>query len=520
MKVALAQLNPTVGDVAGNTTKIRSTIADAAGAGAELVVFAEMATVGYPPRDLLEDAALVADSAAAVEALACDCRDIAALVGFVRPAEGGHGPPLEDAAALLAGGAVRRVFVKALLPNYDVYDDPRYFRPGPGPACAEVNGRRFAVTICEDLWDPTALGRDLYGMDPIAQLAGADVDLIVNIAASGFERGKVRRREQLLARQARRSNATLLYVNQVGGNDEMVFDGGSCAVAPDGRVLARAASFREDLLLVDTDSGGRREPVAEEMPRLVEALQLGLGDYVRKAGFRGVEVALTGDAGSAVAAALAVRALGTEAVRGVAAFGRDERESLAEVRRLAERLGIAIHVVPAETVEKALESLQAAGGGHRPRAALLARLRGECVSARATSSGRLAVAGTDKTDLATGRCTPAETMPVALAPLGDVLRRDVRRLPEPLGVAGGADPPADLPGLDAGTLDEGIQRSVEGGQTVDDMVVGGMDRSAAVAVVRAVAGAERCRTSAPPLLKVTARAFGSGRRIPIARRDE
>ncbi|MCK4600983.1 MAG: NAD+ synthase, partial [Phycisphaerae bacterium] len=230
MKIALAQINPVVGDIAGNSDKIAGYIAKAAAAGAELVVFGEMSVIGYPPRDLLRKERFVAESVAAVDKLAGKCKDIAALVGFVRPTPGGSGRPLQNVAALLAGGEVRHVHVKTLLPSYDVFDETRYFEPGGKPQCIELGGRKVGLTICEDLWDAAALGRKLYGTDPIARLADEGAEIIINMAASPYEMGKATIREELFSRQGRRCGVPIVYVNQVGGNDDLVFDGGSCIV--------------------------------------------------------------------------------------------------------------------------------------------------------------------------------------------------------------------------------------------------------------------------------------------------
>ncbi len=535
MKVALAQLNPIVGDVAGNTGKVKESIAAAARQGAGLVVFSELSLIGYPSRDLLQDPNLVADNVAALESVAMCCHNIAALVGFARPVTEGAGPDLEDAAALLVNGQIREVFTKSLLPNYSVYDDPRYFRPGQGPGCTELGGQRVGVTICEDLWDQVALGRDLYGLDPIALLADKGVDILVNISASGFQRGKIGQREELTSRQARRSKATLLYVNQVGGNDEMIFEGCSCAVLPSGELLARAASFREDLLLVDTEAGrGRCEPLADDVDRLTEALKLGLRDYVRKSAFEGAVVFLAEDAASAVVATLAVDALGAGQVRALVMCGQQEQETSADIRQLADNLGITPEAISIDAAGEAMDAVLRATGA-RNDAARIANMRhrlcGSVLSVCAEAEGRLALAPVDKTDLALGRHTLADSMPGALALLGDVLKQDVRRLGEhlngsrrriPRGLleasrsAGGSEGRA----TDAGgpTVDEILANYIEQGRTVEQIAGDGFDRELVTRIVRQVDRSEYRRKQAPPVLMVTSRAFGSGRRFPVARR--
>jgi len=535
MRVALAQLNPVVGDVPNNADKVKEFIVAATRQGAELVVFSELSLTGYPPRDLLEDPGLVADNVAALESVATCCHNIGALVGFARPVTEGPGPELEDAAALLVDGQIREVFTKSLLPNYSVYDDPRYFRPGRGPSCFELGGHVFGVTICEDLWDSVALGRDLYGLDPIGLLADKGVDILVNISASGFQCGKIGQREELISRQARRCKATLLYVNQVGGNDEMIFDGGSCAVSPSGELLARAASFREDLLLVDTETGsGHCEPLADDMGRLTEALQLGLRDYVRKGGFDGVVVSLAEDAASAVVATLGVDALGAGQVRALAMCGPQEQKTLADIRQLADDLGITPEAVSIEAAGEAMEAALRATGGRNDavRTARMGdRLCGLLLSACAEAEGRLALAPVDKTDLALGRYTLADSMPGALAPIGDVLRQDVIRLGEHLSGSRGRIPRAMLTAPRSGGGSEGsatepdgpvvdgiLAKYIEQGRTIGQIVGDGFDREVVTRTVRQVDRGEYRRKQAPPVLMVTSRAFGGGRRLPVARR--
>jgi len=535
MKVALAQLNPVVGDVPNNADKVKEFIAAAARQGAELVVFSELSLTGYPPRDLLENPALVAANVAALGSVATHCQDIAALVGFARPVTEGPGPQLEDAAALLVDSQIRQVFTKSLLPNYSVYDDPRYFRPGQGPGCTKLGGHRIGVTICEDLWDAAALERDLYGVDPVGRLADKDVDILVNLSASGFQRGKICQRAELISRQARRCKATVLYVNQVGGNDEMIFDGGSCAVSPTGQLLARAASFQEDLLLVDTDSGsGRCETLADDMGRLTEALKLGLRDYVRKSNFNGALLSLTKDAASAVVATLAVDALGPGQVRALAMYGEQKQDTLDDVRQLAHNLGVKMEAVSIEAAGDAVDAAVRATGGRNDAvrgAQMRDRVCGSILSACAETEGRLALAPVDKTDLALGRYTLAGSMPGALAPIGDVLTQDVLRLGEHLSGTreriprGMLEDPRGSGGQEGGAIepdgpavDEILAGYVEQGRTVEQIAADGFDRELVARTVRQVDRTEYRRKQAPLVLMVTSRAFGSGRRFPVARR--
>ena len=542
MKIALAQINPTVGDVAGNSRKIQACIDRAAGEGAELVVFGELSVTGYPPRDLLSRPGLVAASVRAVEALAGRCRAVAALVGFVRPAANSPGKPLENAAALLADGEIAAVHVKRLLPTYDVFDEARYFRPGQSAAPSPLNGRALGVSICEDLWDPAALGEALYESDPIAGLKDAGAEIIINMSASPFRSGGLARREDLLRRQAARTQCPIVYVNQVGGNDELIFDGLSTAVGADGDVLARCKAFEEDLLVVDTGGGpGRREQVPPEMAQLAAALKLGLCDYVRKCGFASVVLGLSGGIDSAVVAALAADALGPESVLGVAMPSRySSRQSLTDARQLAANLGIGLVEVPIDAVHKTYERIFAEHlPADRPATTdenIQARIRGNLVMAFSNATGRLPLATGNKSELATGYCTLYGDMNGGLAVIGDVLKTTVYALARHLNQAGGripesilGKPPSaelrpnqtdqdTLPAYDL--LDEILLRYVERERNVEQIVAEGFDAGVVRRVAAMVAAAEYKRRQAAPVLKVTGRAFGSGRRLPIACRPE
>ena len=542
MKIALAQINPVVGDIAGNSDKIAGYIAKAAAAGAELVVFGEMSVIGYPPRDLLRKERFVAESIAAVDKLAGKCKDIAALVGFVRPTPGGSGRPLQNVAALLAGGEVRHVHVKTLLPSYDVFDETRYFEPGGKPQCIELGGRKVGLTICEDLWDAAALGRKLYGTDPIARLADEGAEIIINMAARPYQMGKAEMREELFARQVARSGADIVYVNQVGGNDELVFDGGSCVVSADGKVLGRAASFAEDMPVVDTSAGpGRCEPLGEQMSRLSAAIKLGLHDYVGKCGFTSVVLGISGGIDSSVVAALAADALGPDNVYALAMPSRySSSHSLADAKKLAENLGIHCQVVPIEPIhaafEKAMTETLTGGSGGVAAENIQARIRGNLIMAVSNAFGHLPLATGNKSELSTGYCTLYGDMSGGLAPIGDVLKTVVFKLAEQLNAEAGGEripagvltkpPSAELKPdqLDQDKLppykllDEILRRYIEADKTVEQIVADGFDEPTVQRVVAMVDSAEYKRKQAPPVLKVSAKAFGTGRRMPIAHR--
>ena len=543
MRIALAQLDPTVGDIASNTAAIARTIDQARQHGADLVVFGELSVVGYPPRDLLRKKRFVADSTAAVAELAEHCDRIAAVVGFVRENPDRTGRPLQNAAALLADRRIRHVHVKTLLPTYDVFDETRYFEPGPTGQCIDIAGLRVGLSICEDLWDAEALGRQLYGEDPIDRLKRDGAEIIINMAASPFHVDKSALREDLFARQARRLGVPVVYVNQVGGNDELVFDGGSCVLGASGRLLGRARAFDEDLLLVDPadESPGRCEDRPAGVAGLSQALKLGLRDYVRKCGFSSVVLGLSGGIDSAVVATLAADALGGNNVLALAMPSRHSSDhSLTDARALADNLGIDCREIPIEMMHRAYEQALGASlaGGNAEIADenVQARIRGNVVMAFSNALGHLPLATGNKSELSVGYCTLYGDMAGGLAPIGDVLKTDVFALARQLNAEAGSEripatilakPPSaelkpdqvdqdKLPPYDV--LDAILKRYIEEDVTSDTIIAGGVDEAVVQQVVAMVDATEYKRTQAPPTLKVTPRAFGAGRRMPIAQR--
>ena len=541
MKIALAQLNPIVGDIAGNTARMAEAIGRAEAAGAELVVFSELSVVGYPPRDLLRKEGFVAENVAAVESLARQCGKIAALVGFVRPTPVTTGRPLQNAAALLCNGRVEQVHVKSLLPTYDVFDETRYFEPGANGKVIRLGGLSIGLSICEDLWDASALGRELYGADPIADIKRQGAQIIVNMAASPYQMGKAQLREGLFKRQAQRNDAAIVYVNQLGGNDELIFDGCSCVISARGEVLGRATSFTEDLLIVDIDGPpGRIEPMPADIPSLSLALKLGLRDYVRKCGFRSVVLGVSGGIDSAVVAALAADALGGSNVCALAMPSRYSSDhSLADAESLAKNLGLQYRVAPIEPMHAAFERSLAnviAGGSGEAAENVQARIRGAIVMAVSNAMGHLPLATGNKSELSVGYCTLYGDMCGGLAPIGDVLKTVVYDLAEHLNREAGFQriprntflkPPSaelkpnqvDQDKLPPYDLLDGILRNyVEEDRTAEEIIGAGFDAPTVRRVLRMVDMAEYKRKQAPPVLKVTARAFGSGRRMPIAQR--
>ncbi len=545
MKVALAQFNPVVGDLAGNVRRHGECIDAAARAGADLVVFGELSVVGYPPRDLLAKQGFAADCRRAVEALAARCTDIAALVGFVQPTAGPAGRRLQNVAAVLAGGSIAQVHVKSLLPTYDVFDETRYFEPGRDVELLDIAGRQVGLSICEDLWDASSLGWELYDDDPIHRLVSAGAEVIVNMAASPYEQTKPARREELFRRRARELVRPIVYVNQVGGNDELIFDGGSCVVSPAGEVVARAKSFAEDLLVADLDEPGpaRVETPPDRMAGLAEALQLGLGDYVHKCGFSRVVLGLSGGIDSAIVAVLAADALGARNVTALAMPSRYSSDhSLADAFALANNLGIACHEVPIEPIHSAFEQVLAealthdAPGRDVAEENVQARIRGNLVMAWSNAYGQLALATGNKSELACGYCTLYGDMAGGIAPIGDVLKTEVYELARYINDRAGAEripenilakPPSaelkpgqvdqdKLPPYDV--LDGILQMYVTEDQPADAIIAAGFDATLVGRILRLVDLSEYKRQQAARVLKVSGRAFGMGRRMPIAQR--
>ncbi len=549
MKIALGQFNPIVGDIEGNTERIAEFIQQSAKGGANLIVFGELSLVGYPPRDLLRKDGFAAASVAAVEKLAPLADGIAVLVGFVRPTPGDAGRPLQNCAALLADGQIKHVHVKSLLPTYDVFDETRYFEPSPESKCVEVAGVKIGISICEDIWDSDALGRELYGGDPVGRLIENGAEVIINMAASPFEMGKAKRREELFLRQAARTKGGLVYVNQVGGNDELIFDGCSCVVRPDGKILGRAKAFTEDLLIVDMDAAepARCEPFESEMETLNQALQLGIGDYVRKCGFSSVVLGMSGGIDSAVVGVLAADALGGKNVHVIAMPSRYSSDhSLTDAEALARNCGMDYRVIPIEDIHAAFESAtgellsDAGAAGELAGENIQARIRGSLVMGWSNAGGHLPLATGNKSELSVGYCTLYGDMCGGLAPIGDVLKMQVYALAEHINKKAGADriprniitkaPSAELkPGqVDQDklppyeVLDEILRQYVELDRAAHEIIENGFSSPEQVELVhrvlRMVDVSEFKRQQAARVLKVSSRAFGIGRRVPIAQR--
>jgi NAD+ synthase (glutamine-hydrolysing) len=561
IRIALAQVDATVGDLDGNAAKIRAFTRLAREAGARLVAFPELAVSGYPPRDFLDMPEFVDRCGATAAGLAGPgggSEGIAVAFGFPERVEGAPPPGLYNAVALVEDGRLAAVGRKSLLPTYDVFDETRYFLPSPTSTAAPAGGLGFTLglSVCEDVWnDKRFWDRPRYERDPIGDLVAAGARVVLNVSASPYALGKAGLRERMLAAAARSHGASIAYVNQVGGNDSLVFDGGSMIVGPDGRVLARAPLFEEALLVADLDGGNGRVLDAEgreiaaggppatspdgQADEVFRALVLGVRDYVRKCGFRSTVIGLSGGIDSALTAAVATEALGPGRVTGVAMPSRYSSDhSREDARVLADRLGISYREVPIETMHAAaLESLGAAFGrapGDVTEQNVQARIRGQILMALSNETGALLLSTGNKSELAVGYCTLYGDMAGGLAVIGDLPKTLVYRVARAANRALGRNaipertftkpPSAELkPGqLDQDSLppydvlDDVLAAYVEERLPLADIVRRGHPEELVRRVLRMVNGSEYKRRQAAPVLKVTGKAFGEGRRLPIA----
>lgn len=543
MKIALAQINTTVGDFDGNAERILGFAARAHEQGANLVVFPELALCGYPPRDLVERPDFVERCESELKRLSERLPPIPALVGYVRRSGAKQGRAVSDAAALLEGGRIIADYSKILLPFYDVFDESRYFEPGNGPTVYLLAGKRLGVTICEDAWnDKNFWKHQLYPRDPIEESVRAGAGVILNIAASPYSQGKIRLRHDMLAAIARERNVPVIYVNLVGGNDSLIFDGSSCAWDAGGRLCVRAKSFEEDLVFF-ADGGAAQdlhpEP-ASEIEGIYKALVLGTHDYVAKCGFREAIIGLSGGIDSSVVAALAARALGPENVHGISMPGPySSPGSLRDAEALARNLGIDFRVIPITSIyEGYMASLDRDFAG-RPRDVteenIQARIRGNILMALSNKLGALVLSTGNKSELAVGYCTLYGDMAGGLAVIADVPKTMVYELARHINSHAAAPPIPNaifekppsaelrpnqtdqdtLPPYDV--LDAILRAHIEENLCVREIVERfGFDAEVVRQTLRCVANAEYKRQQAAPALKVTAKAFGIGRRFPIA----
>jgi NAD+ synthase (glutamine-hydrolysing) len=575
MKLAIAQLNPTVGDITGNAQRILDAATVAAQQGARLLLTPELSLCGYPPRDLLLWPSFIASMAQTVEEIARHLPEgLSALVGMAvanPDARRAGEKPLFNSMALLDGGKVQEIFHKRLLPTYDVFDEDRYFESGTTPnhfvlADAQGVSVHIGVTICEDLWNDEAFwGQRTYPVNPTAEVVATGVDLVVNLSASPYTVGKQQLREKLIRHAARQHHCPIVYVNQVGSNDDLIFDGCSVVCNRQGKIVSRAVGFETALQMVEFDTQTRDILPAEIAPLITDtnaemwsALVLGVKDYARKCGFRKAVVGLSGGVDSALVAAIATAALGPEQVLGVlmpSPYSSDH--SISDAEKLAANLGIATEILAIGPLmadyDQTFEKLFAGTASGVTEENLQSRIRGNLLMAISNKFGHLLLSTGNKSEMAVGYCTLYGDMNGGLAVIADVPKTGVYGLCRwlnrqakagdhrylgylhpslPLDSAAEiipehilVKPPSaelkpgqvdqdSLPPYDV--LDDILERLIQRHQSVAEMVAAGHDSQVVERVVRLVTRAEFKRRQAPPVLKVTDRAFGMGWRMPIA----
>lgn len=545
MKIALGQINPTVGDFEGNATRIIDFAGRAQTAGAGLILFPELSVCGYPPRDLVERASFVAHNREAAERIAAETRGIAVICGLVTPAHAETGKSAMNSAALLRDGRVAFVQSKMLLPTYDVFDEMRNFAPAKSQGLFPFCGKQMALTVCEDAWnDKHFWNKRLYTFDPVEALIHAGGNFLLNISASPFWLGKRELRRDMLATIARNYRVPVVMVNQVGGNDSLVFDGSSLVLNPAGDVVARGKSFEEDLVYFDSDQlqGEIHQQIEGEEASAYAALVLGTRDYVRKCGFRQVIIGLSGGIDSALTAAIAADALGPENVIGVGMPGPySSRGSIDDARALAENLGIRFELLCIteifESYRKTLQKVFAGCQEDVTEENIQSRARGTLLMALSNKFGAIVLSTGNKSELGVGYCTLYGDMVGGLAAISDVPKTLVYRLSRYVNSRRPVIPQTSLekpPSAELRpdqkdsdvlppyeVLDAILEDYVEESHPAEKIAADrGFDIALVRRVIRMVERAEYKRQQAAPGLKISAKAFGYGRRFPIAAKPD
>lgn len=541
MKVALAQINPIVGDLAGNEAKILAAYQRGVAEGVDMVLCPELSTTGYPPRDLLLKNSFVTRNLEMVDRLAAATGKVGLMVGCVGKNDLRPGRELTNSVALLQNGKIVTTRAKTLLPTYDVFDEDRYFQPAAENFPADFSGAKIGLTICEDIWNDEDFWTDRrYQHNPPVELAEAGARIIFNISASPWHLGKNKTRFDMLRSIAQKTRRPVVFCNQVGGNDELIFDGSSLVFNANGDLIAQGKWFEDDFVVVDTESKTAVPPIElgpEEA--IYQALVLGLRDYFYKCGFKSAVLGLSGGIDSAITACIAVAALGKEHVRGLSLPSQfSSQHSLDDARVLAERLGIQYDVVPIqkafETTKQQLQPIFAGKSEDTTEENLQARLRGVILMALSNKFGSLLLTTGNKSEIAVGYCTLYGDMAGGLAVISDVPKTMIYRISkwinrerEIIPTSSITKPPSaelrpdqtdqdSLPPYDV--LDAILDLYVVQAKSASDIVAAGFDEATVRRVIRLIDFSEYKRRQAAPGLKVTTKAFGVGRRIPIAQR--
>lgn len=542
MKFALVQINPVIGDFQRQCRNIIAYAKRAKGLGCDLVIFSEMVVCGYPPRDLLEQRAFIEANQTALASLVNSISGIGVIVGFIADNTDGVGKALLNAAVLFEDGRVLYQVNKQLLPTYDVFDEHRHFEPGQPSQPFQYKGLRLGLTICEDVWnDKDTFDNQLYAIDPVDRLAQGGMDFLINIAASPFHLGKIDFRDKMLSAIAVKHQVPVAFVNQVGGNDHILFDGASAVYDSRGRVKARGADFQEDLVVYDTQAerGDIHRVSGDPVEAVLNALVMGTHDYVTKCGFNRAVIGLSGGIDSALTAYIAQQALGSDNVATVFMPSKyTSRHNFEDTQAQARNLGLQYSVIPIDDIFKAfLSQLVPNADPHNPGLTeqnIQARIRGTLLMGISNRDGSLVLTTGNKSELAVGYCTLYGDMNGGLAVISDVPKtlvydicRHINREKEVIPQRIIDKPPSaelapdqtdqdDLPPYEV--IDPILEAYVERALSKEEIVAEGFDASSVVEVIRRVDQNEYKRHQAAPGLKITPKAFGEGRRYPLAKR--
>ncbi len=541
MKIAIAQLNPTVGNLAGNAARILDAYRRGAAAGVEIVVCSELCVTGYPPRDLLLRKDFVAKNLETLNQLAAATSKTGLLVGYVGENPKRPGREVTNSVALLQNGKIVATRSKTLLPTYDVFDEDRYFQPGDANLPVEFNGKKIGLTICEDIWnDDDFWPERRYKHNPPVDLAASGAQIIFNLSASPWHLGKNQTRHEMLHSIAVKTKRPVVFCNQVGGNDELIFDGGSLAFGASGELIAQGKLFEEDLVVVDTNATAKltpQTPVDEE--QVYKALVIGVRDYLHKCGFKSAVLGLSGGIDSALVACLAVAALGKENVHGISLPSQySSQGSLDDAAILARNLGIKHDVVTIKPVfEQCKTQLKDVFAGRAEDVAeenLQARIRGTLLMAMSNKFGSLLLTTGNKSELAVGYCTLYGDMNGGLAVISDVPKMMVYRLSNWINREREIIPDASITKAPSAELrpnqtdqdslppyeilDAILEAYVVHNKSARDIIAAGFEEAVVKRVVRLIDLSEYKRRQAAPGLKVTTKAFGVGRRVPVAQK--